>query len=113
MSPVIVRPLGSRRRTLLWESRQAFFSDARLFILGAAGAYSLNVMGSLPGGEVLLFLYLPLLLLSRGKRAFERQYLLFYVLMLGWLLGTIVADEYNAMFALAREKGTARVVFFC
>jgi O-antigen ligase len=70
-------------------------------------------MGSLPGGEVLLFLYLPLLLLSRGRRAFDRQYLLFYVLTLGWLLGTILADEYNAMFALAREKGTARVVFFC
>ena len=113
MSPLSVRTLGSRRRTRLWDSREAFFSDARLFVLGAAGAYSINVMGSLPGGEVLVLLCLPLLLLIRGKRAFDRQYLLFYVLTLGWLLGTLIADEYNGMFALAREKGTARVVFFC
>ena len=97
MSTAIVRSFGSRRRPLLWDSGQAFFSDARLFILGAAGAYSVNLVGALPGEEILLFLYLPILLLSRGKRAFDRQYLLFYLLTLGWLLGTFIADEYNGI----------------
>jgi hypothetical protein len=114
MSTVIVRSLGRRRRRpLLWDSERAFYSDARLFILGAAGAYSVNIVGALPGDEVLLFLFLPILLLARGKRAFDRQYLLFYLLTLGWLLGTILADEYNGIAAFNRAKGTARVVFFC
>src|SRR5579859_6750222 len=73
MSTMIVRPLGSRRRRpLLWASREVFYSDARLFILGAAGAYSVNLVGALPGDEVLLFLFLPILLLTHGKRAFDR-----------------------------------------
>jgi hypothetical protein len=113
MSTVIARPFGSRRRPLLWDSSQAFFSDARLFILGAAGAYSVDLVGALPGDEILLFLYLPILLLSRGKRAFDRRYLLFYLLTLGWFLGTLVADEYNGIAPFNRAKGTARVVFFC
>jgi O-antigen ligase len=114
MSTVIVRSLGPRRRRpLLWDSAEAFYSDARLFILGAAGAYSVNLVGALPGDEVLLFLFLPILLLVRGKRAFDRQYLLFYLLTLGWLLGTLLADEYNGILAFNRAKGTARVVFFC
>jgi hypothetical protein len=113
MSPVIARPLGSRRHTHLWDSRRAFFSDARLFLLGAAGAYSVNLVGALPGGEVLIVLYLPILLLTCGKRAFDRQYWVFYLLILGWLLGTLIADEYNGIDAFNRAKGTSRVVFFC
>ena len=114
MNTVVVRSLGRRRRRpILWDSGQAFYSDARLFILGAAGAYSVNLIGALPGDEVLLFLFLPILLLAHGKRAFDRQYLLFYLLTLGWLLGTLLADEYNGIAAFNRAKGTARVVFFC
>ena len=88
-------------------------SDARLFILGAAGAYSVNLVGALPGGEILALLFLPILLLSHGKRAFDRQYLWFYLLTLGWFLGTLIADEANGIAAFNRAKGTARVVFFC
>lgn len=55
---------------------------------------------------------LPVLLLSRGSRAFTRQYLWFYVLVLGWLLGTIIADTYFGIQAMDRAKGIARVVFF-
>ncbi len=62
------------------EIREAFLTDAALFILGAAGLYSANFIGALPGSEILLFPLLPVLLLSQGKRAFDRQYLLFYIL---------------------------------
>jgi O-antigen ligase len=107
------RPFGYRpRREPLWSSREAFFSDAALFILGAAGLYSANFIGSLPGCEILLFPMLPVMLLARGKRAFDRRYLWFYVLTLGWLIGTLIADEYNGIAAFNRAKGTARVVFF-
>ena len=114
MSTVIVRPLGPRRRRArLWGPEHPFRDDACLFLLGAAGGYSVNLVGALPGGEILALLFLPMLLLSRGKRAFNRQYLLFYLLTLGWFLGTQIADEANGIAAFNRAKGTARVVFFC
>jgi O-antigen ligase len=52
------------------------------------------------------------MLLSRGKRAFDRQYLWFYILTGGWLLGTLIADVYNGTPLSSRMKGVARVVFF-
>lgn len=107
------RPIGYRPRpTPLWASRGAFFTEAALFILGAAGLYSINLIGALPGSEVLLFPMLPLLLLGQGRRAFDRQYLPFYLLAGGWLLGTLIADAYHDIGYFNRAKGTARVVFF-
>ena len=107
------RLIGYRRRPEpFWSSREAFFTDAALFVLGAAGYYSLNIIGSLPGSEALLLPMLPVLLLARGGRAFDRQYLLFYILAAGWFLGTQIADIYNGIPDFNRMKGTARVVFF-
>jgi hypothetical protein len=107
------RPIGYRPRPVpLWGSREAFFTEAALFILGAAGLYSVNIIGALPGNEVLLLPLLPLLLLAHGRRAFDRQYLLFYLLAGGWFLGTQIADTYNGVPTFNRMKGTARVVFF-
>jgi len=107
------RPFGYRpRREPLWSSNQAFFSDAALFILGAAGLFSANIVGALPGCEILLLPMLPVMLLAQGKRAFDRRYLWFYVLTIGWLIGTLIADEYNGIALFNRAKGTARVIFF-
>jgi hypothetical protein len=107
------RPIGYRpRRRPLWGSREAFFSDAALFILAVAGLYSANVVGALPGCEILLFPVLPVALLAHGKRAFSRQYLMFYLVAGGWLIGTILADTFNGIGAFNRAKGTARVIFF-
>jgi O-antigen ligase len=112
MSTVVVRSLGPRRRPRLWGPEHPFRDDACLFLLGAAGSYSINLVGALPGGEILALLFLPMLLLSHGKRAFDRQYLWFYLLMLGWFLGTLIGDEANGIAAFNRAKGIARVVFF-
>ena len=112
MSTVVVRSLGPRRRPRLWGPEHPFRDDASLFLLGAAGAYSVNLVGALPGGEILALLFLPMLLLSHGKRAFDRQYMWFYLLTLGWFLGTLIADEANGIAAFNRAKGIARVVFF-
>lgn len=106
------RTIGYRPKPrALWTSREAFFTDAGLFVIGAAGLFSANVIGALPGDEVLLLPVLPILLLSRGSRAFDRQYLWFYVLILGWLLGTVIADFHVGSPAVSRVKGIARVVF--
>jgi hypothetical protein len=96
----------------LWANREAFFSDAALFLLGAAGAFSIGLVGTLPCSEVVIFPMLPVILLARGRRAFSREYLWFHVLVIGWLLGTLIADTYHASNAEVRMKGTARVVFF-
>ena len=107
------RVIGRRPpRKRLWTSREAFFTDLGIFLLGVAGAFSVNLVGSLPGSEILLFPLLPVLLLAKGSRAFKREYLWFYVLTLAWLLGTIVADLYVGIGLPFRMKGIARVVFF-
>ena len=108
-----VKTLGRRpRRAPFWTSRQAFFTDLGVFVLGIAGIFSVNLIGSFPGNEVLLFPLLPVLLLYKGDRAFKRQYLWFWILVGGWLLGTIIADFYFSTPLTNRLKGTARVVFF-
>jgi O-antigen ligase len=114
MMPIgTVKMIGNRpRREPLWRSKEAFFTDAGLFILGAAGMFSANIVGSLPGDEIILFPLLPLALLAQGKRAFDRRYLWFYLLIAGWLLGTLIADIYNGSPPVNRMKGTARVIFF-
>jgi hypothetical protein len=107
------RMLGRRpKRTPLWSSREAFFTDAAVFILGAAGAYSVNLVGSFPGDELLLIPVLPALLLVRGRRAFAHRYIWFYVLALAWLFGTVAGDFYHGSPFTSRIKGIARIVFF-
>jgi hypothetical protein len=113
MSIATARQIGRRtRRKRLWTSREAFFTDLGIFLIGFAGAYSVNLVGALPGNEILLLPLLPLALLAKGSRAFKREYLWFYLLTLAWLLGTIVADLYTGTAPGDRLKGIARVVFF-
>lgn len=107
------RAIGRRRQpTRIWNSREHFFTELAIFLLGAAGAYSFSVVGQLPGNEVLLFPLLPIILLMRGRRAFRPEYLWFYVLVACWLFGTIVGDLYVGSPPANSLKGTARVVFF-
>ncbi len=107
------RTIGYRARPEpLWKTRQSFFAEVALFILGVAGYFSLNLIGALPGSEVILLPILPVLLLAKGGRAFNRQYLMFYILAGGWFIGTQIADTYNGIWIVLRMKGTARVVFF-
>jgi hypothetical protein len=111
--PAHSRVLRSRpSRTPLWSSKESFFTDAALFLLGVAGIYSVNLIGAIPGCELLLLAMLPVLILEKGSRAFDRQYLYFYMAVGGWLLGTLIADEYNDIWWQLRAKGVARVVFF-
>jgi O-antigen ligase len=108
-----VRTLGPRpRRPALWSSREAFFTDLAIFVLGLAGVYSVGLVGALPGNEILLLPMLPVLLIYRGSRAFNREYLWFLILVAAWLLGTLAADAYIDNYAVNRMKGVARVVFF-
>jgi hypothetical protein len=107
------RQFGARpRKSLLWNSREQFYADALLFVLGTAGAWSVGFIGAVPGCEVLLLPLLPALLLRYGRSAFRREYLWFYIAVGGWLIGTFIADAYNGIPLFNRAKGTARVVFF-
>jgi hypothetical protein len=113
MPVAVPRPFGVRHRPEpFWRSREAFFTEAALFVFGASGLYSFGLIGALPGSEVLLLAFLPVLLLAKGGRAFEKQYLSFYLLAGGWLLGTLIGDRYNGIPMFNSAKGIARVVFF-
>jgi O-antigen ligase len=108
-----VRTLGRRpRRTPIWTSRQSFLTDLFVFFLGLAGVYSVGLVGALPGNEILLLPLLPVLLVYRGSRAFNREYLWFLILVFAWLLGTLAADANIDNYAVNRMKGVARVIFF-
>jgi hypothetical protein len=108
-----VRTLGPRpRRPALWSSREAFFTDLAIFVLGLGGVYSVGLVGALPGNEILLLPMLPVLLIYRGSRAFNREYLWFLILVGAWLLGTMAADASIDNYAVNRMKGVARVIFF-
>jgi hypothetical protein len=113
MPIAVSKPIGVRHQPQpFWSSREAFFTEAAVFVFGAAGLYNINVIGALPGSEAILLALLPVLLLAHGSRAFEHQYLRFYMLAGGWLIGTLIADAYNGIPMFNRAKGIARVVFF-
>ncbi len=111
---LIARPIGRQpRRKPLWTSRESLLADLAVFALGAAGMVSVGLVGSLPMNELLDLPLLPILLLAKGSRALKREYVWFYLLVGGWLLGTIIADLHFSSPLTNRLKGTARVVFFC
>jgi hypothetical protein len=100
-----------RQRNPLWPSSAVFWNDAAIFAVVCAGGLSINLVGSLPGDEIVVLLLLPFLLINHGKRAFRREYVWFYVLLGGWLFGTIVGDLYLGTSLASKLKGIARVVF--
>ena len=100
-----------RQQNPLWPSAQIFWNDCSIFVLGCAGVYSVDLVGSLPGNEIVALILLPFLLFSRGKRAFRREYLWFYILLAGWLFGTIGGDLYLGVSVSDKLKGIARIVF--
>jgi hypothetical protein len=100
-----------RQRNPLWPSAGIFWNDLAIFAIVCAGSLSLNLVGSLPGDEIVIFILLPFLVISHGGRAFRREYMWFYILLAGWLFGTIGGDLYLGTAVASKLKGIARVVF--
>jgi hypothetical protein len=108
-----LRPVGRRRPPFrIWASREQFLTELVIFAVGAAGIYSVGLIGQLPGNEIIVLALLPVMLIMRGKRAFRREYFWFYLLVISWLFGTVVGDLYLGTPAANSIKGLARVVFF-
>ncbi len=113
MPVATAKVIGRRRQPIrIWSSREHFFTELAIFLLGAAGVYSISLVGQLPGNEILLFPLLPVIMLAHGRRAFRREYLWFYVLVIGWFFATIVGDLYLGSPRANSIKGAARVIFF-
>jgi hypothetical protein len=101
-----------RQRNPIWPSAQIFWNDLAIFAVACAGTLSVNVVGSLPGDEILILILFPFLAINHGERAFRREYLWFYILLGGWLFGTIGGDLYLGISVANKLKGIARIVFF-
>jgi hypothetical protein len=100
-----------RQRNPLWPSAGIFWNDLAIFVVVCAGGLSVNLVGSLPGNEIAILILLPFLATSHGGRAFRREYMWFYILLAGWLFGTIGGDLYLGTAVASKLKGIARVVF--
>jgi hypothetical protein len=109
--PVTAANWPRRRRVPLWPSSEIFYNDLAIVILSSSAMLTVNLVGSLPGCEVVVLLMLPFLLLRKGNRAFRREYLWFYLLLGLWLFGTVCADLYLSSPIIKSAKGIARVVF--
>jgi O-antigen ligase len=112
--PVTLAQWSARKRSRqnpIWPSIDVFWNDVAIFLVGCGGVFSADVVGNLPGNEIVALFLFPFLLFSHGKRAFRREYLWFYVLLGGWLFGTVFGDLYVGSSVTNQLKGIARVVF--
>jgi hypothetical protein len=100
-----------RQRNPIWPSAQIFWNDFAIFAIVCAGSLSVNLVGSLPGNEIVILILLPFLAINHGERAFRREYMWFYILLGGWVFGTIGGDLYLGTAVASKLKGIARVVF--
>jgi hypothetical protein len=109
--PVTAANWRGRRRASLWPNSEIFYNDLALVILSSSAMLTVNLVGSLPGCEIVVLLMLPFLLLRRGLSPFRREYLWFYLLLGLWLFGTVVGDLYLGSSITKSAKGIARVAF--
>jgi O-antigen ligase len=100
-----------RQRNPIWPSARIFWNDFAIFAVVCAGGLSVNLVGSLPGNEILILFLLPYLAMTHGSRAFRREYMWFWILLGGWLFGTIGGDLYLGTVLASKLKGIARVLF--
>ncbi len=110
--PVTAANWSARRRpNRLWPSPAVFYNDLALVVLASSAMFNVNLVGSLPGCELVAIALLPFLLLRHGQRALRREYLWFYLLLGLWLFGTVAGDTYLGSTMTSRVKGVARVIF--
>jgi hypothetical protein len=86
--------------------------DAAVFLIGATSSLDVTLVGQLPYSEIILLAALPVLIATRPKAIFRKEYRTVYLLMGLWLLSQIVTDIYVHDPFQSRLKGMARVIFF-
>jgi hypothetical protein len=101
----------ARRRNLIFPAPGIFYNDFALVLLSSSAMVTVNVVGSLPGCEIVALVMLPFLFLRHGERAFKSEYSWFYFFLGLWLFGTIAGDVYLGSTLARSFKGFARVVF--
>lgn len=86
--------------------------DAAVFLVAAASALDVTLVGQLLYSEIILLAIFPALIATRPKAIFRKEYRTVYLLMGLWLLSQIVTDIYVGSPFSNRLKGMARVIFF-
>ena len=102
---------GRPGRARLWPTSAVFYNDLALVVLSSSAMLTFNLVGWLPGCDIAALIMLPFLLLRHRERAFQREYLWFYLLLGLWLFGTVAGDLYLGSTMTNSMKGIARVVF--
>lgn len=86
--------------------------DAAALAVGLSASYSIHLIGTIQISEVLMFVLLPLLLITKSGILLPRGMKAIYLLMGIWLLGQLLTDIYRHTIPLNWMRGDARIVFF-
>lgn len=87
-------------------------ADLLAFSIGIGSCYTVRVFGEIPGCEVILIPFLPVLLAIHPDRIVRRRLLIMFALMGLWLLAQITTDIYRATEMVNWAKGDASICFF-
>ena len=110
--PLPIRPWRKRASTQRANVASDYLGHALVVIIGVASPFTVRFVGSLPMGELLLLICLPLLLILRGKKAFGGRRTVVIVLIFVWLVGQIITDVYRHTDRYDWMRGQATIVFF-
>jgi hypothetical protein len=112
----MVRPWRKRNRASIQSSpsraKSSYLADALVVLIGFLSPFSVMIVGNLPVGELILIPIMPLLLVVRGRKAIDKQYMKLYILLALWLVGQFATDIYRQTERSAWMKGQANIIFF-
>ena len=104
---IITRPIGNIRR-----ENRGIVGDWVAFLTPISAIWVVSVGGQLPYTEVIFLLFFPVLVLTQGRRLWDKEYRTAYLLLGLWVLSQTLTDIFVETSTVSRIRGLARVAFF-
>ncbi|WP_158748687.1 hypothetical protein [Acidobacterium sp. S8] len=87
-------------------------ADFLCFLTGLASCFVFHLVGDLPGSELVLIPFIPILFALHPERVSQKSLRPVFLLMGLWLLGQVISDTYRHTEITDWLRGDARIVFF-
>ncbi len=82
-----------------------------LFICGALTSYDITIIGRVALSEILVFLSLPILFLTRKIRFVNKNFIVCSTILVTMVIATLVADQINGFYFELTARAVARIIF--